>query len=71
MAIVTPIDSVGGLICWLTDKYMHNEVEEVMIAVITEDGDLEINWTEGLSYIQRLGLLEAAKTLAGDFPDIA
>lgn len=71
MATVTPIDSVGGLICWLTDKYMHNEVEEVMIAVITEDGDLEISWTEGLSYIQRLGLLEAAKTLAGEIPDIA
>ena len=71
MATVTPIDGVGGLICWLTDKYMHNEVKEVMIAVVTEDGDLEISWTEGLSYIQRLGLLEAAKALAGEIPDIA
>ncbi len=71
MATVTPIDGVGGLICWLTDKYMHNEAKEVMIAVVTEDGNLEISWTERLSYIERLGLLEAAKALAGDYPDIS
>jgi len=35
--------------------YATTKLKEVMIAVITEDGDLEISWTESLSYIQRLG----------------
>jgi hypothetical protein len=58
---VTRIGSAGELIDLLVSKYEKGEIEGLIVCLAVKDGCFEMGWTEGLSYLKRLGLLEAAK----------
>lgn len=60
MGQLVRIGSAGELIDLLTAKYEKGEIEGLVICVKTKDG-FEIGWTKTLGYLERLGLLEAAK----------
>lgn len=60
MSKLVRLGSVGEVIDWLNRKFEQCEIEGLVLCVKNRDGTFEIAWAE-LSYIERLGLLEAAK----------
>jgi len=60
MSKVVRLGSVGEAIDQLNKKFEQGEIEGLVLCIKNKDGTFEIGWAE-LSYIERLGLLEAAK----------
>jgi len=54
------LDRVGELMSYLVSKYERGEVEGMVVCIKNRDQSFEIGWSN-LDYIERLGLLEAAK----------
>lgn len=69
MAKVAPIDAVGGLICWLNDKYIKHDIKGVVVALVNAAGEIEVTYTDALSHIERVGLLEVAKAMMDELPN--
>ncbi|SMB97791.1 hypothetical protein SAMN00808754_1949 [Thermanaeromonas toyohensis ToBE] len=61
MAKVVRFGDIGEMIDYLAQKFDAGEIEGILICVKNHDKTFEVAWTETLSYIERLGLLEAAK----------
>jgi hypothetical protein len=58
---VVHIDAVGSIIEELREKYGNGEVKGLIVTIVREDGTFELLWSNTMSYLERLGLTEAAK----------
>lgn len=62
MAEIIRFGNVGEIIDELNAAFEKGEIEGLIVCIkYKQDGMFAIGWTESLSYIERLGLLEAAK----------
>ncbi|CEP68744.1 Uncharacterized [Moorella glycerini] len=61
MARIVRFGNVGEIIDRLTSKFAKGEIQGILVCVANKDGTFEVGWTDTLSYIERLGLLEAGK----------
>lgn len=58
---VTYIDGIGRLLQFAQHKHKRGELKGVVIGMVHHDGSFVTGWSNTLTYIERLGLLEAAK----------
>jgi|GEM_PF-3232003 len=61
MAQIVRFGGVGELIDKLNRRFEEGEIEGLIVCIKYRDGTFGVAWTEGLTHIERLGLLEAAK----------
>jgi hypothetical protein len=59
--MVVHIDAVGSIIDELTKEYRDGRIKGVLVTVVRDDGGFEISWSNNMSFLERLGLAEAAK----------
>lgn len=55
------LGGVGEILDYLEAKHQRGEIKGVLVCVINHDGTFEVSWNNDISYLERLGLLEAAK----------
>lgn len=60
MTKIVRLGSVGETINQLNRKFEQDEIEGLVVCIKNKDGTFDVAWAD-LSYIERLGLLEAAK----------
>lgn len=61
MSKIVRLGSVGEIIDYLEEKYRNEEIKGILVCLTNHDGTFEVGWNKDIGYLERLGLLEAAK----------
>jgi len=61
MGKIVHLGNTGEIIDYLEEKYQQGEIKNIVVCLINHNGIFEVSWDKDISYLEKLGLLEAAK----------